>query len=333
MTVKPKKTKLAEPSKQDSRQQKVEEGKEETRGARIKKCLDSKLHRAFSHFLNFSITSFEKVNKALQTRQPQIHTLRSTLLDLLKMQMAAFVKPSVLTACQNVRYVNYKDQKNHKEDVDISIGSSTMDIVEAQLEGQDLITFFSSVKNYYIRACDYIIGSFPLEDDILMHAQVADTAKSQQASFSSVRFFLKSFPILLLRRNNESHSEACDLLEQEFTCYTLEKFNFADGMPADQQWFQISQVKNAMGNFKFQRLAYFMLGILTIPHSNAECERLFSQVRKNKTDFRGSMSNDMLGSLLLAKSDTTDVPCYATQFTPSFLNKAKAATSEELKKK
>ena len=104
------------------------------------------------------------------------------------------------------------------------------------------------------------------------------------------------------------------------------------GMPADQQWFQIAELKDPMSKPKYKKLAHLMLGILTVPHSNAECERLFSQVRKNKTEFRGSMGNDMLGSLLLAKSDFTNVPCYATKFSSSFLKKAKAATKEEVKK-
>ena len=65
-----------------------------------------------------------------------------------------------------------------------------------------------------------INANFPLEDEVLVHAQGADVMKSQEASFSSVRFFLKKFPVMLLKGDNESFFEATDPLEQEFTSFT-----------------------------------------------------------------------------------------------------------------
>ena len=82
---------------------------------------------------------------------------------------------------------------------------------------------------------------------------------------------------------------------------------------------------------KFKKLSHFMLGILCISHSNAECERIFSQVRKNKTDFRGSLSNEMLSAILVQKSRSSN-KCFEEQFTSSFLKRAKAATTAALNK-
>ena len=73
-----------------------------------------------------------------------------------------------------------------------------------------------------------------------------------------------------------------------------------------------------------------MLGILTIQHSNAGCERIFSQVPKNKTDFRGSLSSKTLSSILVAKSHMKG-HCYSNTFTTSFLKNAKSATYLSLK--
>jgi hypothetical protein len=54
-----------------------------------------------------------------------------------------------------------------------------------------------------------------------------------------------------------------------------------------------------------QVLASVMTGILTIPHSSAPCERIFSVVRKNGTDQRTSLREDTLElveALLVVKS-------------------------------
>lgn len=44
-----------------------------------------------------------------------------------------------------------------------------------------------------------------------------------------------------------------------------------------------------------------MLCILPIPHSNAECERLFSQVKKNRTEFRSLLLDETIENLLIMK--------------------------------
>ena len=56
------------------------------------------------------------------------------------------------------------------------------------------------------------------------------------------------------------------------------------------------------GSFMFEDLANVMLGLLTIPHSSAHCERVFCCVRKNRTPQRSSMSDQTMESLLVLKS-------------------------------
>jgi len=45
-----------------------------------------------------------------------------------------------------------------------------------------------------------------------------------------------------------------------------------------------------------------MMNIIVIAHSSARCERVFSIVRKNKTDFRDSLGRDTLEALVVAKA-------------------------------
>ncbi|MRA94265.1 hypothetical protein GH868_30560 [Bacillus thuringiensis] len=48
-----------------------------------------------------------------------------------------------------------------------------------------------------------------------------------------------------------------------------------------------------------QALSSVMLGILTIPHSSAHYECVFSCVRQNKTDTRNALGDDTLESLFV----------------------------------
>ena len=69
----------------------------------------------------------------------------------------------------------------------------------------------------------------------------------------------------------------------------------------DKQWHIISKLTNADGQLMYQYLSTVMKGICTIPHSNADSERIFSLVRKNNTVFRSTLSTETLSTLVVQK--------------------------------
>lgn len=62
----------------------------------------------------------------------------------------------------------------------------------------------------------------------------------------------------------------------------------------DSAWVEISKLTDTESVPRFPNLPKVMLSILTIPYSNASCERIFSWVRKNKTHQRSSMTAETL---------------------------------------
>ena len=55
---------------------------------------------------------------------------------------------------------------------------------------------------------------------------------------------------------------------------------------------------------RFTVLSRSTLGVLSIFHSNASCERLFSMLRRNRTDFRHSISTKLVESLAICKNNS-----------------------------
>ena len=306
---------------------KNETEKEKTRQERIVKALKSKHKLAFSHFLSQSISTFDRKSVLLQTRNPLIHKLRRELEGLLLDLYSKFVNVQAIKSVTDLTALDYKNSQNHKDDSELVIGNETRQVV-MELEPVERKQFYSVVKQYYIKACDYIVAKFPLKSDILLHAEVADINLRMDAKFSSARFFINKFPcMLLVTEESESLNAATDVLESQFLAYQLADIptSVLQEDSADKQWAIMSKQKGPCGQLAYDKLSRVMLGILTIPHSNAECERVFSQVRKNKTDFRGSLSNELLSSMLVTKAHQKG-PCYNTNFNGSFLKKAKSAT-------
>ena len=70
----------------------------------------------------------------------------------------------------------------------------------------------------------------------------------------------------------------------------------------DLMWHYLSTLKDCIGCPRFPRLTKVAKLILVIPHSNAEEERVFSLVRKNKTCFRPNLDLDeSLASIITCK--------------------------------
>ena len=93
-------------------------------------------------------------------------------------------------------------------------------------------------------------------------------------------------------------------------------------------WHYIASMKMPDSTLHFPRLSRIALLVLTIPHSNAEEERHFSMVRKNKTTFCLSLDpQGTLSSIMTINLAQTE-PAHKFEPPKELLKKAKAATWE-----
>ena len=101
-----------------------------------------------------------------------------------------------------------------------------------------------------------------------------------------------------------------------------------------RQWAAIGNLKSEGEKQKYPLLTRTAKAICTLPHSNADSERIFSIVKKNKTEFRASMSLDTLNSLLVQKIDmlANHRVCHQATFSEEVLANAKKATKASLDK-
>lgn len=88
---------------------------------------------------------------------------------------------------------------------------------------------------------------------------------------------------MLPQRVQESRIETLDALEMEFRKLQASTIptDILNEERADAQWAAILQLKGPDELLKFSQIAEMMLALLSIPHSNAECERQFSIVKKD----------------------------------------------------
>ena len=116
----------------------------------------------------------------------------------------------------------------------------------------------------------------------------------------------------------------------EFLRYQVEQFpKELTPQRIDAAWHL--QMTDANGVKTFSMLASVATRILIIFHSNADCERTFNIVRKNKTEFQPTLSTRVLNALLSQKISMSPYGqmCYKLQYSKDILRKTKQAIASK----
>lgn len=88
-------------------------------------------------------------------------------------------------------------------------------------------------------------------------------------------------------------------------------------------WSKVSQ------NGNFSTLVKLVKGVLSLPHGNADVERLFSSMNNTKSPLRNRLGDATLTSMLVIKTNNP-ANCYQFEPTKEMINKAKSATYQHL---
>lgn len=293
----------------------------------------TRLHVAFGdpmieiHLLFFQsvLGIFTSANKFLQREEPLIHLLRPHLMSLFKKLLSRFVEPRAIAA--QVRDVHLVDfESNQLGNEKLVIGFTTRQLLTRLLEdgsitNQQVTNFYSSVRIFYIHTAKYLLQWCPFSDELLKHATWVDFQQRLDSSFTSVEFFVGSYPDILKNIN-------MDKLNEQFICYqTIDENDIPETIKAsccisddengklcrmDVMWSYLKGFKVPGTNEPMLDLLFKVAEvILTIPHSNAGEERIFSYINKNKTPSRSSLSlTGTLSSIITVKTHINNPLCW-----------------------
>ena len=175
----------------------------------------------------------------------------------------------------------------------------------------------------------------PLDNDLLRSCTFIDFVRRSEFSFDDVQSVVSEFPQLNQDILNNVHK--LDELE-EFLAYQamsgnkipqhvweLAKVN--ENVDEGKMYYRIDIIWANLRN-NLPTLANVVLQVLTIPHSNAAEELVFSMINTNKTQFRSILDpGKSLNSIMLLKMNSPEglVPCHNVKFSEELLRKCKSA--------
>ena len=260
--------------------------------------LKSPTNKLYVLFLEYTVKVFDDVLVNLQSDEPKIHVLRQSLLKVLRNLLVRFVKPAAIRGVSLVD-VNFKSPYNLKNDSELVIGDAARafiaDATNNGLREKRVKAFHGDVKKYFTAVCSYMIAKLPLNEPLLRHVEVVDVRGQMTAQLSDVTYFTTKCPALL-------RGASVDTVTEQFSLYQSMDVTECIKPRLDETWSAIGHITDEDGSHPLKELSFVMLGLLAIPHSSSHCERVFSTVRKNRTDQRASLADDTLEAMLVLKS-------------------------------
>ncbi len=105
--------------------------------------------------------------------------------------------------------------------------------------------------------------------------------------------------------------------------------NVTSDMMPQNFWCTVSLTRQCDNALMFPNLAAFMQTLLSLPHSSAGVERIFSAVNRMKTKARNKLSTETISGLLHTKQLLKGAFCYDFNVTNSLLER-KASTGSSM---
>lgn len=271
----------------------------------------------------------------MQREEPLIQQLYS----LLKQILGKFIKPSVLVDSiqkESLLDLDFQDLDVHVNDSELVVGFVTKQTLQLLLDEGDISehqqkVFYQAVREFLMCATKYLLQWCPFKDELLSKVSWVGFENRLKANFSAIEYIVGRYSTIFPSGMNKLSEQflAYQLLVEEDIPSTVKEsagLSQEDYFRVDILWSYLKSVnKPGSSEYEFDLLFKVAEVIMTIPHSNAGEEQIFSLINKNKTPSRSSLNLDGTLSSIITVKTHIDKPL---EWKPSrsVLDKAKKTT-------
>ncbi|XP_077423442.1 zinc finger protein 862-like isoform X2 [Vanacampus margaritifer] len=281
------------------------------------------------HFLSFILPQINQFNIVFQTEACMIGDLLPEMERLLKKLLVKFVQMEHVKSADSLLAVAVTNRCLQHEESRLAVGLGTRALFQDTNEEDEIrqsitpamqATFFSSVRSFYEAVVTKMIQKFPFENTILSDLVVLDPRKREMLDYTSIVKLANKFTPDFDQEQLKDEWEDYQLIPDDLLPQKSQ-----DGQPIRPEtfWPHVFKMKTGLGLDRFPLMRKMYLILLSLPHSNADSERVFSHVRKIHTEYRKTMGTDTLTSLLQMKLNCDNC---SSQVRPS-LEQIKSAKS------
>ena len=237
------------------------------------------------------------------------------------------VKPFFLKSITSVADIDLTEESILLDPKTIFLGGTTKATMNRLLNNGDITQatydqFHKGVQLYYKDALDYIQRKFPISDPVICNSRWVDVLQRDKADWNQVEFFIEKYSLISNQTflqyigNDLQFDEFVDyqsICDDDISADAWAEAEVVDGKDDNENkivhycidvlWHYTAKIIiPGTCNKRFKILPQ-VASLVLVLHRNASLERLFSVVRKSKTDMRSLLKLDgTLSSVLTTKT-------------------------------
>lgn len=282
----------------------------------IHEALNDPSIKLFFLFLQWVLPKFTQAYSYFQSAKVMITDLHEAMVDLYKTLLFSFMKRNYVNS-RSLSDVNPEDNAHYLPIAEMYLGAQVLQQEQsAQIQdGSDLLVYFrEKCQLFLICVCREIRKRYDFSNSFFENLKIL---KPKVALSEIEREKTPSLIPLLLMLPRVCDPELYQAVDDEWRrlgYYPLD--DEMKDMDTDAFWAKLLSLKNDGDVYLFKNVAQCALNILSLPHSNADSERVFSQVNLTKTKLRNRLIVPTIrGTLLTTQHVAAKGGCVA--FTPS----------------
>lgn len=274
----------------------------------ILKELENLCTKAYLLFLKYVLNYFNSLNALFQAKKPLIHELHTECRKLFLRIGQNFIKPDKLHENVNVRSPHiYVDIET------MYLGRECSAVLNSITDQEAVTTIKKDCLNFYITALEEIQNRLPIKKDdnffksfVFLKPEIALDVNRNKVDID--------FKLLCEKLNMNSSVDV--LIEEWRILVSLLDENIRSDLSnksVDEFWWEISKMKS-FEDYLFPNLSKLANTVLSLPHANADCERIFSIVSDVRTKKRNKLGHEALNAICLIRSHFQDCGTDCTKY-------------------
>lgn len=247
-------------------------------------------------FLQWVLPKFVKLNEYFQSRDPKITELDDRMRITYKELLCTFLDRNYVNQTP-LHQIQPENSRYHIPSVYLGVKiMKEMEKEEIRNNREKLEEFREKTKLFLVTSCVQITKRYDFNNRLL---PLLKYLSPEEAIKTSTRQHLPSIlPIVTELPRILNNDDEIQIVDDEWRILPdvnrLSELKISE-MKTDEFW------HNIMTTTDCKHLAKFVLSILSLPHSNSDCERIFSVVNNIKTKKRNKLITSTINGLLLTK--------------------------------
>lgn len=271
--------------------------------------LSDPLNKLYLYFLEYCLPILNNLTLEFQSQKPKIHTLYSKMVSAYKTILEWYINESYLRN-NDISVVQYRNPAHYVSQDKIYLGGKcSAELITATISQKNKDIFINNCLNFYVECSTQIYKRFPFNSDhvkCLKYMSFIDP--------KNVKNVISITPVMTFFKEQFKN---IDLNSLDLEWRLLRNTNVDISLEIEDFWASVKQIQNGNGSETFPLVNNLVFYILTLPHSTAAVERIFSTVNLNKTKLRNRLSTDTLKGILHSKNLLKDQSCFNFDIPPS----------------